>query len=337
MPKKLKASSKTRATGSFYRQYGESPTFWYGQKLVYEKYRRQSEVASQFLIDTFERTGSIDKTRELTIKKYGHIPVPLVPWSEAESILKEMYYEQRMGKGAITDKKVADRLLKKYADMDYNVEQLTKIAEIFWETYGPEATKSVLMTTRQWQVQAGRELLRGYKSPDPQNIIKNTYQQDDAEAQTTYVGQKVEYSGLTEGKDGWRRVTKRSKISMYYGKGSKVMGSVEGMQAVKLSNRMKGWMTPEGRFVNIDDIRQHLYSVSKTMYGTAQDVTILDIYDSLTPEQQAKAARELMNVDWNQFYEEYINSPVEQGAYVEELSGKAGYEMLLDILMRARE
>jgi hypothetical protein len=94
------------------------------------------------------------------------------------------------------------------------------------------------------------------------------------------------------------------KVSHWYSQRSKVLGSTAEMRAVKLKNGTKGWLRPDGKFVSEQDIRNMLHSLDSTEMGQFDNISLLDIYDNLTPQQKAEFAEKFEHIDWERFWKE---------------------------------
>ena len=93
-------------------------------------------------------------------------------------------------------------------------------------------------------------------------------------------------------------------VTHIYAQRSRVMRGTENMLAVKLNTGEKGWVTDKGRFMSEADLRNVLHSVDCTSPASVMDISLLDIYDSLTAQQKAEFADRVRDFDWDQMFEE---------------------------------
>lgn len=105
------------------------------------------------------------------------------------------------------------------------------------------------------------------------------------------------------------------RVQSLYSQKSRVMRSTPEMRAVKLSDGSKGWISAEGRFIGLDDTRNILHSIDSTSSAAIFGVSLLDIFDSLTPLQQARFATRIRNYNWDQFWEDYYPPDGQNGEY----------------------
>lgn len=90
----------------------------------------------------------------------------------------------------------------------------------------------------------------------------------------------------------------------YYAPKSKVMRSIRGMTAVKLSDGTKGWLTGTG-FVSEWDVKMMMRSLDHTTAGWGSPVSLEETWDQATPQQRARMAKIMNEVDWDEFWKEY--------------------------------
>lgn len=90
----------------------------------------------------------------------------------------------------------------------------------------------------------------------------------------------------------------------YYAPKSKVMRSVRGMTAVKLSDGQKGWISGKG-FVGEWDVKMMMRSLDHTTAGWGSPVSLEETWDQATPQQRARMAKIMNSVDWDEFWKEY--------------------------------
>ena len=94
-------------------------------------------------------------------------------------------------------------------------------------------------------------------------------------------------------------------IVHFYAPKSRVMRSVEGMRAVKLSDGTKGWITDKGGFRTMHDVQMTMRSLDHTIFGQGLDYSLEETFLQASPKQQAEMARMLENVDWEKFWNNY--------------------------------
>lgn len=90
----------------------------------------------------------------------------------------------------------------------------------------------------------------------------------------------------------------------YYAPKSKVMRSIRGMTAVKLSDGTKGWITDKG-FLSEWDVKMMMRSLDHTTAGWGSPVSLEETWDQATPTQRARMAKIMNGVDWDEFWKEY--------------------------------
>lgn len=90
----------------------------------------------------------------------------------------------------------------------------------------------------------------------------------------------------------------------YYAPKSKVMRSIRGMTAVKLSDGTKGWITDKG-FLSEWDVKMMMRSLDHTTAGWGSPVSLEETWDQATPTQRARMAKIMNSVDWDEFWKEY--------------------------------
>lgn len=102
----------------------------------------------------------------------------------------------------------------------------------------------------------------------------------------------------------YNRHKHENPVQFVYSKTSRVIRGTGNMLAVKLKSGRKGWITPDGRFIDRDEFRELLHNVDQSLPAQITDVSLLDAFDSMTPAEQAEFADKLKDFDWNQFWEE---------------------------------
>ena len=93
-------------------------------------------------------------------------------------------------------------------------------------------------------------------------------------------------------------------ITHIYAQRSRVMRGTENLLAVRLNTGEKGWVTAKGGFMSEQELRNVLHSVDCTSPASVMDISLLDIYDSLTAQQKAEFADKVRDFDWDQMFEE---------------------------------
>lgn len=115
-------------------------------------------------------------------------------------------------------------------------------------------------------------------------------------------------------------------VNMVYAAKSKVLRSNENLLAVKLQGGIKGWITEQGTFLSEQKLRNALMSVDSTSPAAVAGVSLLDIYDSLSPQQKAEFADKLKDFDWDELFAEMypqdgvVEADTQMDAYLELLS-----------------
>lgn len=108
-------------------------------------------------------------------------------------------------------------------------------------------------------------------------------------------------------------VGKGRYITHIYAQRSRVMRGTENLLAVRLNTGEKGWVTDKGRFMSEQELRNVLHSVDCTSPASVMDISLLDIYDSLTAQQKAEFADRVRDFDWDQMFEEMYPKDGEAG------------------------
>ena len=95
-----------------------------------------------------------------------------------------------------------------------------------------------------------------------------------------------------------------SAVAYVYSSRSKVIRGTGNLLAVRLQGGAKGWITETGNFLSADQLRNVLHSVDCTSPASVMDISLLDIYDSLSPQQKAEFADKVRDFDWDGMFEE---------------------------------
>lgn len=93
-------------------------------------------------------------------------------------------------------------------------------------------------------------------------------------------------------------------IKYVYSMKSRVMRSTDSVLAVKTSEGQKGWLTEGGKFISEDRFRELLHNVDQTSPAATSDVSLLDMWDSMSAQQKAELIDEMQDFDWDTFWEE---------------------------------
>ncbi len=115
-------------------------------------------------------------------------------------------------------------------------------------------------------------------------------------------------------------------VNMIYASKSKVLRSNKNLLAVKLQGGIKGWITEQGTFLSEQKLRNALKSVDATSPAAVAGVSLLDIYDSLSPQQKADFADKIKDFDWDEMFAEMypsdgvVEADTQMDAYLELLS-----------------
>ena len=102
-------------------------------------------------------------------------------------------------------------------------------------------------------------------------------------------------------------------VTHIYAQRSRVMRGTENLLAVRLNTGEKGWIASDGRFLSEQELRNVLHSVDCTSPASVMDISLLDIYDSLTAQQKAEFADRVRDFDWDQMFEEMYPKDGEAG------------------------
>ena len=93
-------------------------------------------------------------------------------------------------------------------------------------------------------------------------------------------------------------------VAYIYSRKSRVIRGSESLIAVRLKDGSKGWLTAEGRFIGQDTMRELLYDVDQTLPASTSDISLMDAWDAMSPQQKADFADIMQDFDWDQFWEE---------------------------------
>lgn len=92
-------------------------------------------------------------------------------------------------------------------------------------------------------------------------------------------------------------------VTYVYAAKSRSMKTTDTMLAVRFGKE-KGWINAAGRFVSQDKLRNTLYALDSTLVSAVKGVSLLEIYDSMTPAQKVEFAEKTADVDWDSFWDE---------------------------------
>lgn len=102
----------------------------------------------------------------------------------------------------------------------------------------------------------------------------------------------------------------KKAITWIYSAKSRVIRRTDTMLAVR-AGKEKGWIDSEGRFLSEKKLRDSLYAIDSTLVSAVKGISLLSIYDSMTPAQRAEFAEKTRNIDWDAFWDEMYT---EEGA-----------------------
>lgn len=94
-------------------------------------------------------------------------------------------------------------------------------------------------------------------------------------------------------------------IGYVYSSKSRVIRGTENLLAVRLNSGVKGWVTPKGGFLSEQDAIYTLRSLDYTTVGFGSDLSLEQVYLDASPQQRARIAEILTDVDWDEFWKEY--------------------------------
>ena len=107
-------------------------------------------------------------------------------------------------------------------------------------------------------------------------------------------------------------------VTHVYAPKSRVVRSIPGMRAVKVNRVVgevanpeffaqasRGWIKSSGEFVTEHEIKMDLRSLDHTTVGWGSPISLEETYEQATPEQRAKMAEILSEIDWDAFWKEY--------------------------------
>ena len=108
------------------------------------------------------------------------------------------------------------------------------------------------------------------------------------------------------------------KVTHVYSLKSKVVRSIPGMRAVKVNRVVgevanpeffaqasRGWIKSSGEFITEHEIKMALRSLDHTTVGWGSPVSLEETYEKATPEQRARIAELISEIDWDAFWKEY--------------------------------
>lgn len=108
------------------------------------------------------------------------------------------------------------------------------------------------------------------------------------------------------------------KVIHVYAPKSKVVRSIPGMRAVKVNRVVgqvanpefftqasRGWIKSSGEIVTEHEIKMKLRSLDHTTVGWGSPVSLEETYEQATPEQRARMAEIISDIDWDAFWKEY--------------------------------
>lgn len=108
------------------------------------------------------------------------------------------------------------------------------------------------------------------------------------------------------------------KVTHVYSPKSRVVRSIPGMRAVKVNRVVgqvanpefftqasRGWIKNSGEMVTEHEIKMKLRSLDHTTVGWGSPVSLEETYEQATPEQRARMAEIISEIDWDEFWKEY--------------------------------
>ena len=108
------------------------------------------------------------------------------------------------------------------------------------------------------------------------------------------------------------------KVTHVYSPKSRVVRSIPGMMAVKVNRVVgqvanpefftqasRGWIKASGEIVTEHEIKMKLRSLDHTTVGWGSPVSLEETYEQATPEQRARMAEIISDIDWDAFWKEY--------------------------------
>ena len=107
-------------------------------------------------------------------------------------------------------------------------------------------------------------------------------------------------------------------VTHVYAPKSRVVRSIPGMRAVKVNRVVgevanpeffaqasRGWIKSSGEFYTEHEAKMALRSLDHTTVGWGSPISLEETYEQATPEQRAKMAEILSEIDWDAFWKEY--------------------------------
>lgn len=128
-----------------------------------------------------------------------------------------------------------------------------------------------------------------------------------------------ESAGVKQAKANLDRYSMGSiKVTHVYSPKSRVVRSIPGMRAVKVNRVVgqvanpeffaqasRGWIKNSGEIVTEHEIKMKLRSLDHTTVGWGSPVSLEETYEKATPEQRARMAEIISEIDWDAFWKEY--------------------------------
>ena len=107
-------------------------------------------------------------------------------------------------------------------------------------------------------------------------------------------------------------------VTHVYAPKSRVVRSIPGMRAVKVNRVVgevanpeffaqasRGWIKDSGEFITEHEVKMALRSLDHTTVGWGSPVSLEETYEKATPEQRARMAEVISEIDWDAFWKEY--------------------------------
>lgn len=121
-----------------------------------------------------------------------------------------------------------------------------------------------------------------------------------------------------------------------YSERSRVWKRAGNLKAVRISlpegwseYEQRGWVSGD-TYYSEQTVRAVLYSLNSTVAGIANDVDLMQVFDSMTAGQKAKVAEVVINTDWEAWFNEFGSG----SEYDVQNSIDVQSDMLLDLLER---
>ena len=106
-------------------------------------------------------------------------------------------------------------------------------------------------------------------------------------------------------------------VTHVYAPKSRVVRSISSMRAVKVNRVVgevanpeffaqasRGWIKSSGEFITEHEVKMALRSLDHTTVGWGSPVSLEETYEKATPEQRAKMAEIISEIDWDEFWKE---------------------------------